>query len=175
MGASQDKMHCTRYLDGKGPPPLTEMVEAETKGPNHKKDALIKQGTQPEGGQMIWNIERRSLPGFPDYDSFQIIFHFDDGIQSDRHPHPGHRYNGMETMTFLPQNSMGTKILRQLEVAFQQKLLFTVAADSSGEYCVTLADIPLKPLDGGVSGRLGSPDPNYLKILSKSLKVKGIK
>ncbi|XP_051538376.1 E3 ubiquitin-protein ligase DTX3L1 [Myxocyprinus asiaticus] len=175
MGASQDKMHCTRYLNGKGPPPLTETLEAEANGSNnHKKDALIKQGNQPEGGQMIWNIERRSLKGYPDCDTIQIIFQFDDGIQSDRHPHPGHSYNGMQTTAYLPQNSTGTKILRQLELAFQHKLLFTVAANSSGEYCVTPTDIPLK-LDGGGSGSLDFPDPNYLKIVRKSLKVKGIK
>ncbi|XP_051543113.1 E3 ubiquitin-protein ligase DTX3L-like isoform X2 [Myxocyprinus asiaticus] len=134
-----------------------------------------RRGNQPEGGQMILNIERWSLEGYPDCDTIQIIFHFDDGIQSDMHPHPGHSYKGMETMAYLPQNSMGTKILRQLEVAFQYKLLFTVVASSSGEYCVTPADIPLKPLDGEGSGSFGYPDPNYLKTVRKSLKVKGIK
>lgn len=176
MGTSQskDKMYCTRYLNGKGPPPLGQT--AKTQGSNnHKNNNLIKQGNQPDGGQMNFNIERRSLPGYPDYDTIQITFHFDDGIQSDKHPHPGHRYRGNESVAYLPQNSTGTKILRLLEQAFEHKLLFTVAANLSGEYCVTPADIPLKTRDSGGPGSLGYPDPNYLKSVRKSLKLKGIK
>ncbi|KAK9953116.1 hypothetical protein ABG768_017139 [Culter alburnus] len=177
MGASQskDKMHCTRYLNGKGPPPLTETVQAEVQGSNnHKKNTLIKQGNQPDGGKMNWNIERRSLPGHSECDTIQITFHFDDGIQSDMHPHPGHSYKGTEFVAYLPQNTTGTKILRLLEQAFENKLLFTVAANISGEYCVTPADIPLKTQDSGGPGSFGYPDPNYLKSVRKSLKVKGI-
>ncbi|XP_039540547.1 E3 ubiquitin-protein ligase DTX3L1 isoform X2 [Pimephales promelas] len=170
MGASQskDKMHCTRYLNG--PPPLGETETQRSS--NRKKNNLIKQGSQPDGGQMNCNIERRSLPGHPDCDTIQITFHFDDGIQSDKHPHPGHGYKGSECVAYLPQNTTGTKIVRLLEQAFQHKLLFTVAADLSGEYRVTPADIPLKTRDSGSSGY---PDPNYLKSVRKSLKVKGIK
>ncbi|XP_056104779.1 E3 ubiquitin-protein ligase DTX3L1 isoform X2 [Rhinichthys klamathensis goyatoka] len=175
MGASQskDKMHCTRYLNGKGPPPLGETETQRSK--NHKKNNLIKEGSQPDGGEMNCNIERRSLPGHPDCDTIKITFHFYEGIQSDKHPHPGHSYRGSESVAYLPKNTTGTKILRLLEQAFQHKLLFTVAADLSGEYCVTPADIPLKTRDSEGSGSLGYPDPNYLKSVRKSLKVKGIK
>ncbi|XP_016327421.1 E3 ubiquitin-protein ligase DTX3L-like [Sinocyclocheilus anshuiensis] len=148
--------------------PPEEMVKDQ-------KNTLIKQGNQPDGGQMNWNIERRSLPGHSDCDTIQIVFHFDDGIQSDKHPHPGHSYKGTEFVAYLPQNTTGTKILRLLEQAFEHKLLFTVAANSSGEYCVMPADIPLKTLDSGGPGSLGYPDPTYLKSVRKSLKVKGIK
>ncbi|XP_056306601.1 E3 ubiquitin-protein ligase DTX3L1 isoform X1 [Danio aesculapii] len=178
MGASQskDKMHCTRYLNGKGPPPLADTVAADIQGPNnHTKKSLIKQGSQPDGGKLEWGIERRSLPGYPDDDTLKIIFHFEDGIQSDRHPHPGHSFRGSDTVVYLPQNSSGTKTLRLLEKAFQHKLLFTVAADGNGEYIVTSADIPLKTCDSGGPASLGYPDPNYLKTVRKSLAVKGIK
>ncbi|XP_043081793.1 E3 ubiquitin-protein ligase DTX3L1 isoform X1 [Puntigrus tetrazona] len=179
MGTSQskDKMQCNRYLNGKGPPPLTEsVVHAGGQGPNKsKKNSVIKQGNQPDGGEMNWNIERRSLPGHADCDTIEIVFRFDDGIQSDKHPHPGHRYKGTAFLAFLPQNTTGTKILRLLQQAFDHKLLFTVAANSSGEYCVMPADIPLKTLDSGGPGSLGYPDPTYLKTVRKSLKVKGIK
>jgi len=58
-------------------------IQAETqRSSNRKKNNLIKQGSQPDGGQMNCNIERRSLPGHPDCDTIQITFHFDDGIQS---------------------------------------------------------------------------------------------
>ncbi|KTG47705.1 hypothetical protein cypCar_00020652 [Cyprinus carpio] len=165
MGASQskDKMQCNRYLNGKGPPPLTE---TDGQGPNnHKKNSVIKQGNQPDGGQLNWNIERRSLPGHSDCDTIQIVFHFDDGIQSDKHPHPGHSYKGTEFVAYLPQNTTGTKILRLLEQAFKHKLLFTVAANSSGEYCVMPADIPLKTLDSGGPGR---PFANAILYMAKS-------
>lgn len=173
MGSSQskDKMHCTRYLNGKGPPALTEIQANGTN--NNKKGSQIKQGNQPEG-QMTWAIERRSLPGHSDCDTIQTTFHFEDGIQSERHPYPGHRYKGLDSVAYLPNNNTGVKLLRLLEVAFQHKLLFTVVANSSGEYCVTAADIPLKPLDSGPVS-LGYPDPNYLKTVTKVLKQKGIK
>ncbi|XP_059391111.1 E3 ubiquitin-protein ligase DTX3L-like isoform X1 [Carassius carassius] len=175
MGASEskEKMYCTRYLNGKGPPPLTETDDPESNNP--KKNSLIKQGNQPDGGQMNWKIERRSLPGHSDCDTIQILFQFDDGIQSDKHPHPGHSYYGTECVAYLPQNTTGTKILRLLEQAFEHKLLFTVEANSSGEYCVKPADIPLKTLDSGGPGSSGYPDPTYLKTVKNSLKVKGIK
>ncbi|CAM4723488.1 unnamed protein product [Leuciscus chuanchicus] len=172
MGASQskDKMHCTRYLNGKGPPPLGET--AETQGTKkHKKTDLIKQGNQPDGGQMNYTIERRSLPGYPGCDTIQITFHFDDGIQSDMHPHPGHSYRGNECVAYLPQNTTGTKIFRLLEQAFKHKLLFTVAANISGEYCVTPADIPLKTQNNGGPGSFGYPDPDYLKSVRKTCLV----
>ncbi|XP_077101247.1 E3 ubiquitin-protein ligase DTX3L1 [Siphateles boraxobius] len=174
MGASQskDKMHCTRYLNGKGPPPLGETAQGSN---NQKKNNLIKQGNQPDGGKMNCNIKRRSLPGHPDCDTIQITFSFDDGIQLDTHPDPGQKYRGNVTVAYLPQNTTGTKILSLLMQAFEHQLLFTVAANPSGEYCVTPADIPLKTLDSGGPGSLGYPDPNYLKSVRKSLKVKGIK
>ncbi len=52
------------------------------KSNNHKKNSVIKQGNQPDGGQIIWRLERRSLPGHSDCDTIQMKFHFDDGIQS---------------------------------------------------------------------------------------------
>lgn len=44
----------------------------------------------------------------------------------------------------MPQNPKGTVVVRLLEKAFKQKLLFTVATDSSGEDAVVPMDIPLK-------------------------------
>ncbi|XP_055039097.2 E3 ubiquitin-protein ligase DTX3L1 isoform X1 [Misgurnus anguillicaudatus] len=175
MGAteSKDKMYCSRYMNGKGPPSLTGL---KVDGPNnHKKFNLIREGSQPNGGEMTFNIERKSLPGYPDCDTIQIIFHFEDGIQTDRHPHPGHGYKGLDSVAYLPNNNTGIKIYRLLEAAFDQKLMFTVAADSNGEYCVTPADIPLKTLDSGGPGSLGYPDSTYLKTVMKILRIKGIK
>ncbi|XP_050954529.1 E3 ubiquitin-protein ligase DTX3L1 [Labeo rohita] len=175
MGASQskDKMQCNSYLNGKGPPPLTGSDGQPSN--NHKKNGLIKQGNQPDGGQMTWDIERRSLPGYADCDTIKITYHFDDGIQSDKHPHPGHSYKGTNFVAFLPQNTTGTKILRKLECAFEHKLLFTVAASNNSEYCVMSADIPFKTVKSGGPESLGYPDPAYLKSVMKSLKEKGIK
>ncbi|KAL0156421.1 hypothetical protein M9458_047667, partial [Cirrhinus mrigala] len=58
-------------------------------------------------------------------------------------------YKGTNFVAYLPQNTTGTKILRLLEKAFEHKLLFTVAANSNGEYCVMPADVPLKTVDSG--------------------------
>ncbi len=49
---------------------------------NHKKNSVIKEGNQPEGGQINWKIRRQSLPGYSGCDTIEVIIHFDDGIQS---------------------------------------------------------------------------------------------
>ncbi|TRY85049.1 hypothetical protein DNTS_009549 [Danionella cerebrum] len=152
-------------------------VRAEMPGSNvQNKKKVIKPGTQPDGGTLNWSIERRSLPGHPKCDTIQIIFHFEDGIQSEMHPHPGHRFRGSDTVAFLPQSTTGTRVLRLLDQAFQHRLLFTVVADgNSGEYCVRPADIPLKTRDTAGLDGLGYPDPSYMKTVKKCLAMKGIK
>ncbi|XP_053490418.1 E3 ubiquitin-protein ligase DTX3L1 [Ictalurus furcatus] len=175
MGSEQskDKMYCTRYLNGNGPPSLADQVENGISG--HKINSKIVNGNQPDDGQMSITHLRRNVEGYPDCDTIQINFEFDDGIQTDKHPNPGQKYYGLKTVAFVPLNHEGTKVYHLLEIAFKHKLLFTVATTSTGEERITFADIPLKTKESGGHDSFSYPDPNYLKTVKKILKSKGIK
>ncbi|KAM8822978.1 E3 ubiquitin-protein ligase DTX3L1 isoform 4-T6 [Spinachia spinachia] len=77
-GQSTDKLHCNRYLDGKGPPPLSRQATDDLNGRNRGLNDW-----QPEG-QMTWVILPRDLPGFPKDKTLQINYVFPDGIQTVR-------------------------------------------------------------------------------------------
>ncbi|XP_036435012.1 E3 ubiquitin-protein ligase DTX3L1 [Colossoma macropomum] len=173
---SKEKMYCTRYMNGGGPLPLPEQVDRSINGTStFKRGSEVVEGDQPDGGQMTVTVQRRSVEGYPDCDTLQINFVFEDGIQTEKHPNPGQKYYGLSTVAFLPMNNEGTKVFKLLEVAFQCKLLFKVATTNSGEECVTYTDIPLKIRESGGPESYGYPDPNYLKTVLKILKSKGIK
>ncbi|MCI4374404.1 hypothetical protein PGIGA_G00005840 [Pangasianodon gigas] len=178
MGSEQskDKMYCTRYLNGNGPPSLADQVENCADGTSgHKRNSKIVNGNQPDDGRMSITHLRRNVEGYPDCDTIQINFEFEDGIQTEKHPNPGQKYHGLKTVAFVPQNHEGRKVYRLLEMAFKYKLLFTVATTSTGEERVTYADIPLKTKESGGHDSFSYPDPKYLKTVTKILKSKGIK
>ncbi|CAK6981756.1 E3 ubiquitin-protein ligase DTX3L1 [Scomber scombrus] len=167
-GQSSEKLHCNRYLNGQGPPSLVQQANEEVNG-MHKE----LNGCQPQG-QMTWVILHRDLPGFPDNNTLQINAIFPDGIQTEKHPHPGQPYAGLRLCAYLPDNRDGRKVLRGLEKAFNQQLLFTVATNKNGEDIVTTASIPLKTQPDGRNMVDGYPDPDYLKTVRKLLRDKGI-
>ncbi|XP_026217056.1 E3 ubiquitin-protein ligase DTX3L [Anabas testudineus] len=167
-GQSKDKLHCNRYLDNKGPPSLEQQVEDGVNGTYRTPNV------QPQG-QMTWVVLHRDLPGFPHDNTVQINFVFQDGVQTEKHPHPGQPYSGIRLCAYLPDNREGKKVLKLLERAFYQQLLFTVATNTDGKDVITTAFIPLKTQQDGGSGADGYPDPDYLKTVRTLLKDKGIK
>lgn len=170
MGSTQskDKWHCTRYIDGQGPPSLKDQAENGLSG-----NPEGSPGTQP-AGQMTWVILHRDLPGYPEDNTIQINYIIEDGIQTDHHPNPGQTFRGVRTLAYLPDNKEGRKVLRLLDKAFNQRQVFTVATNSSGDDVVTWADIPHKTQPDGGSKSDGYPDPEYLKTIRRILKDKGI-
>uniref|UniRef100_G3NA18 Uncharacterized protein n=1 Tax=Gasterosteus aculeatus TaxID=69293 RepID=G3NA18_GASAC len=76
-GQSSDKLHCNRYLDGKGPRPLSQQATYDMKGKNRGLNDC-----QPEG-HMTWMILPRDLPGFPEDHTLHVDFTFPDGIQTE--------------------------------------------------------------------------------------------
>ncbi|KAM9337457.1 E3 ubiquitin-protein ligase DTX3L1 isoform 1-T2 [Symphorus nematophorus] len=165
---SSDKLYCNRYLNGKGPPSLEQQAKNGLNGMSRAAN-----GCQPEG-QMTWVILHRDLPGFPDHDTLQLTYIFPDGIQTEKHPHPGQPYAGLRLWAYLPDNREGKKVLTLLQKAFDQQLLFTVATNKDGEDMITTTSIPLKTQPDGGSRVDGYPDFNYLKTVKKLLKDKGI-
>lgn len=68
----------------------------------------------------------------------------------EKHPHPRRPYSGLRICAYLPDNRDGRAVLKLLEKAFNEQLLFTVATNKDGEDVVTTASIPLKTHpDGG--------------------------
>ncbi|KAJ8010412.1 hypothetical protein DPEC_G00074810 [Dallia pectoralis] len=171
MGAQQEKMHCNRFLDGKGPKTLSDQAKDVVR--DSYPVAMVSEGDQPEG-QMTSVILHRDLPGFPEGTAIQISYVFPDGEQTVRHPHPGQPYLGLRTLAYLPDNRDGRRILMLLEKAFKQKLIFTVATNEDGWDTVTWADIPHKtsPDPGRDSDHY--PDPDFLRNVRKILKDKGM-
>lgn len=166
-GQSSEKLHCNRYLNGQGPPSLVQQANQEVNG---KYGAL--NGCQPEG-QMTWVILHKDLPGFPDDNTVQINYIFPDGIQTENHPHPGQPFAGLRLCAYLPDNREGRKVLKLMDKAFNQKLLFTIAT-KDGKDVVTTTSIPLKTQPEGASGVVGYPDSEYLKTVRQLLRDKGI-
>ncbi|GAA6219488.1 E3 ubiquitin-protein ligase DTX3L-like [Lates japonicus] len=165
-GQSSDKLHCNRYLNGQGPPSLMQQANEEVNGMYS-----VVNGCQPEG-QMTWVTLCRDLPGFPNDNTLQINYIFPDGIQTEKHPHPGEPYSGLRLCAYLPDNREGNRVLKLLEKAFNQKILFTVTTNQDGSDVVT-SSIPLKIQPDGGSRDDGYPDPDYLKTVRKLLKDKG--
>lgn len=164
-GQSSNTFHCNRYLNGKGPPSLVQQANKEVNG------IRALNGSQPDG-QMTWVILHRNLPGFPDDDTLQINYVFPDGIQTEKHPHPGQPYTGLQQCTYLPDNHKGRRVLKLLVKAFNQQILFKVATNKDGEDIVTTAVIPLKTQPDRQSRVDGYPDSDYLKMIRKLLKDK---
>ncbi|XP_029005387.1 E3 ubiquitin-protein ligase DTX3L1 [Betta splendens] len=164
-GESHETLHCNRYLDNKGPPSLEHQAKNAVNGTHDS--------VQPHG-QMTWVVLHRELPGYPDDNTLQISFIFKDGIQTVRHPHPGQPYSGVRICAYLPDNNDGKKVLKLLQKAFYQQLVFTVATNSEGQDEITTSTIPLKTQQDGGSRVGGYPDPEYLKTVKKLLKEKVI-
>uniref|UniRef100_UPI0037E85246 E3 ubiquitin-protein ligase DTX3L1 n=1 Tax=Semicossyphus pulcher TaxID=241346 RepID=UPI0037E85246 len=170
MGSSQssDKLHCNRYLDGQGPPSLVQQANEDVKRTYREVNS-----SQPVG-QMTWVVLHRDLPGFPDDNTLQINYIFPDGVQTEKHPHPGQPYEGLRLCAYLPDSREGRRILKLLDKAYNEQLLFTVTTNTDGKDVVTTASIPLKTQPDGGSSVDGYPDSDYLKIVRQILKDKGI-
>ncbi|XP_078542386.1 E3 ubiquitin-protein ligase DTX3L-like [Lissotriton helveticus] len=133
------------------------------------------EGNQPEG-TMTHRPLKDQLPGFGYCGTIEIQYHFPSGIQSHKHPYPGKPYTGATRSAYLPDNTEGQDILRMLQQAFNQKLIFTIGESRTTgvENTVTWNDIHHKTnIYGGPTG-FGYPDPNYLKRVKEELRAKGI-
>ncbi|XP_053716638.1 E3 ubiquitin-protein ligase DTX3L1 [Synchiropus splendidus] len=169
MGSSQstEKLHCNRYLDGHGPPSLLHQANVGV-----EEICRVSNGSQPQG-QMTWVILHRELPGFSDGNTLQINYIFPDGVQTEKHPSPGQPHAGLRLCAYLPDNREGWKVLKQMEKAFNQQMLFTVATNLDGSPVIT-PTIPLKTNpDHSANTEDGYPDPHYLKTVRQLLKDKG--
>ncbi|XP_017294529.1 E3 ubiquitin-protein ligase DTX3L [Kryptolebias marmoratus] len=136
----------------------------------------ILRGVQPDGGTMKITQTSSSLPGYDKYGTIIISYDIPSGIQKEEHPNPGQPFEGVSRKAFLPNSPEGKKILRLLERAFDQRLIFTIgqSTTSGRSNVVTWNDIHHKTSTQGGPTLFGYPDPEYLRRVREELKVKGI-
>ncbi|XP_051977618.1 E3 ubiquitin-protein ligase DTX3L isoform X2 [Xyrauchen texanus] len=133
-------------------------------------------GTQPKGGTMTVTKDNSSLPGYETYGTIVIKYYIPGGLQGAEHPNPGKSYQGASRTAYLPNSTEGSKVLKLLERAFNQRLTFTIGRSSTTgiNNVVTWNDIHHKTSRFGGPTHYGYPDPDYLKRVQEELKVKGI-
>ncbi|XP_018332330.1 protein deltex isoform X2 [Agrilus planipennis] len=135
-----------------------------------------KHGNQPPG-TMEWGFIERSLPGYGNCRTIQIVYNIQSGIQGANHPNPGHEYYavGFPRVAYLPDSPNGRKALRLLNVAWQRKLIFTVSrSHTTGCEDVVSWNLPHKTEIGPSSSGHGYPDPGYLNRLFRELEALGV-
>ncbi|KAI7795347.1 E3 ubiquitin-protein ligase DTX3L isoform X2 [Triplophysa rosa] len=133
------------------------------------------EGSQPDGTMHV-SKNRSSLPGFPKTGTIEIYYRMPDGTQTKKHPNPGQLYHGTSRTAYLPDNQEGNHVLKLLQRAFDQKLIFTVGTSTTSGLtnAVTWNDIHHKTNKSGGPENYGYPDPDYLKRVKDELKAKGI-
>nr|XP_034985534.1 E3 ubiquitin-protein ligase DTX3L [Zootoca vivipara] len=133
------------------------------------------EGNQPPGTMNIQKY-RAPLPGYEGYGTIIISYNIPSGIQTESHPNPGRPFSGTSRTAYLPDNPEGREILKLLQQAFAQKLVFTVGQSrtTGATNVVTWNDIHHKTSLYGGAGSFGYPDPDYLKRVREELKAKGI-
>ncbi|XP_021424829.2 E3 ubiquitin-protein ligase DTX3L isoform X5 [Oncorhynchus mykiss] len=141
------------------------------------KDVFGKvEGDQPEGTMKVKHESYHCLPGYRGYGMIVISYDIPSGKQTKKHSNPGKGFIGAHRIAYLPDNQEGNEVLKLLERAFNQKLIFTVGTSrtTGTDDCVTWNDIHHKTnIDGGAQG-FGYPDPDYLSRVKSELKAKGI-
>ncbi|XP_036387466.1 E3 ubiquitin-protein ligase DTX3L-like isoform X2 [Megalops cyprinoides] len=133
------------------------------------------EGNQPDG-EMNAQYCTSSLPGFPHCGTIEIDYLIPHGTQTSKHPNPGKPFCGAQRRAYLPDNKEGREVLRLLQKAFDQRLVFTVGTSrtTGAEDTVTWNDIHHKTSRYGGPESFGYPDPGYLKRVKEELKAKGI-
>ncbi|XP_015260684.1 PREDICTED: E3 ubiquitin-protein ligase DTX3L-like [Cyprinodon variegatus] len=125
---------------------------------------------------MTWEVLHQHMPSFPDANTLKITYVFPEGVQTEKHPNPGRPYAESRLSSYLPDNNEGNSVLKLLEKAFNQQLLFAIAPGENGKDVITTAAVPLKTQPEGEGSRPdGYPDKEYLKMLKNVLRSKGVK
>ncbi|KAJ8376949.1 hypothetical protein SKAU_G00075290 [Synaphobranchus kaupii] len=100
--------------------------------------ALSVVGDQPEGEMVL-----KDLTDCFGKDCVCIMYNIPSGIQTETHPNPGKPFTGIQTEAWIPNNSLdGQEVLKLLQRAFEQKLIFTVYATDGAADRVVFTDIP---------------------------------
>ncbi|CAG9773780.1 unnamed protein product [Ceutorhynchus assimilis] len=135
-----------------------------------------KHGNQPPG-TMEWGVIERSLPGYQNFRTIQIVYNIQSGIQGPDHPNPGREYYavGFPRVAYIPDNPKGRKVLRLLDEAWHRKLIFTITrSNTTGCEDVVSWNIPHKTEMGPSNNSYSYPDPGYLTSVLRELEALGV-
>jgi len=136
-------------------------------------------GDQPDDGNMYIRKTRHRLPGFKETSTgtIEVYYQFPDGIQTERHPHPGVPYKGTTRQAFLPDNQEGRHVLKLLCKSFEARQTFTIGESrtTGQKNVVTWNDIHHKTSYCGGPENFGYPDETYLNRVQQELAAKGIR
>ncbi|KAL3058455.1 hypothetical protein OYC64_010587 [Pagothenia borchgrevinki] len=135
----------------------------------------MMKGDQPDG-KMTTEKRTFDLNGYPGCGTIIINYNISSGNQTAKHPNPGKYFHSCQRTAYLPDNKDGREVLRLLQKAFDQKLIFTVGTSrtSGMDDVVTWNDIHHKTSTSGGPQSYGYPDPHYLGRVREELKAKGI-
>ncbi|XP_071790089.1 E3 ubiquitin-protein ligase DTX4-like isoform X1 [Asterias amurensis] len=162
---------CLHAMYGSGP------KDGSIQCPTCKTIYGVKHGNQPPG-RMDYHIIPHSLQGFPECCAIRIIYDIPPGTQGADHPNPGKRYSarGFPRHCYLPDNEIGRKILRLLIVAWERRLLFTIATSATTGESSTVVwnEIHHKTEFGSNVTGHGFPDPNYFDNVLSELAAQGV-
>ncbi|ENN71105.1 protein deltex [Dendroctonus ponderosae] len=135
-----------------------------------------KHGNQPRG-TMEWGVIDRSVPGYQNFRTIQIVYNIKSGIQGPEHPSPGREYYavGFPRVAYLPDNPKGRKVLRLLDEAWHRKLIFTITrSNTTGCEDVVSWNIPHKTEIGPSNNSHSYPDSGYLNSILRELEALGV-
>ncbi|KAJ8312713.1 hypothetical protein KUTeg_010086 [Tegillarca granosa] len=131
-------------------------------------------GDQPDGTMKIRVFPQTKLPGFEEFGTIEVMYHFPSGIQGEGQPMPGEWYEGLTRRGYLPNNKEGRLIARLLREAFYRRVVFTFKENKSGKYVVSWNSIYHKTRTHGGAKRHGYPDRVYLDRVKQDLAYNGI-
>ncbi|XP_035269821.1 E3 ubiquitin/ISG15 ligase TRIM25-like [Anguilla anguilla] len=128
--------------------------------------ALTVVGDQPEGQMTM-----KHMKDFFGKECICITYNIPSGIQTEAHPNPGKPFTGIQTQAWLPGELwglFGKDVLKLLERAFDQKLVFTVDVTDGAEDRVVFTNIPRARYLNECS------DCNFLGTVKAALNFRGI-
>ncbi|KAJ8376952.1 hypothetical protein SKAU_G00075320 [Synaphobranchus kaupii] len=133
--------------------------------------ALSVVGDQPEGEMVLKNL--KDCFGT---DIVCIMYNIPSGIQTEAHPNPGKPFTGIQTEAWIPnryysydKTYQGKEVLKLLQRAFEQKLIFTVYATDGAADRVVFTDIP------HARNFYECREPDFLQKVSMAIEAKFIR
>eukprot|EP00899_Mesostigma_viride_P005221 jgi/Mesvir1/146/Mv13511-RA.3 len=132
-------------------------------------------GMQPLSATMTHQLDRGLTLAGSAQGAIKITYHVPDGRQDCDGQYPGKPFEGTFRTAYLPDSSEGHDVLKWLQQAFQQRLIFSVGTSltTGKDNVVTWAGIHHKT-DLTPNAEHGYPDDTYLKRVKEEMQQAGV-
>ena len=123
---------------------------------------------------MTYSKLSTSLSGYETCDTLQVHYYIYGGVQNTTHPNLGCSYPSTNRNAYLPNNTIGQKVLQLLHMAFERGLTFTVGTSMTLglDNLITWNDIDPKTTQHWFD--FGYPNHEYMDRVLGELKDNGI-